>query len=114
MPFVTSNLTMMHRANHKGAKRRRTRDAAYRDAARALVLERRPCDCEPPDWDSLGQPCLFHAGRYAKLIERVARLMWRADQREGYRQRIREQQKEVARVLADAQGAGFAVEEVRP
>jgi hypothetical protein len=117
MTYVTSMKTRIYRAVGKGARRRMSEDAAYRDAARALVLERRPCDCQPTTdvhgrWDYEGQPCLFHTGRYAKLIDRVARLMRRADLRQELRRRIRRQQAEVANVVATA--AAHGLDEVRP
>jgi hypothetical protein len=119
MTYVTSMKTRIFRALRKGARRRMSEDAAYRDAARALVLERRPCDCCRGTWVAGviaddGQTCLFHDGRYEKLIARVARLMKRHDLRSELRRRIREQQAEVANVIATAEANGLGIDEVRP
>lgn len=86
-PWVVEAVTVVHRANGvHGAQRRLTVEAAYRDAARALIRERRECECEADDCGEValwaeGFTCPAHKPEL-RLVARVARLMRRADEDE--------------------------------
>lgn len=83
-PWVVEQVTVVHRASGvHGAQRRLTVEEAYRDAARAYIRERRECDCEA---DERGEVSLWAEGFTChahkpdlRLVERVARIMRRAD-----------------------------------
>lgn len=83
-PWVVEQVTIVHRANGvHGAQRRLSVEAAYRDAARSFIREQRECKCEADDCGQValwaeGSTCPAHKPEL-RLVERVARLMRRAD-----------------------------------